>query len=90
MQITEIRRYPVKSMLGEQIPAAVLGARGLTGDRLWAVRDADGKFGSGKNTRRFRRIPSPPATPAPGSIPPRLTAEPLPSPGSVPPVPCLK
>ena len=23
------------------------------GDRLWAVRDLDGKFGSGKNTRRF-------------------------------------
>lgn len=27
------------------------------GDRLWAVRDIDGKFGSGKSTRRFRRMP---------------------------------
>jgi uncharacterized protein YcbX len=57
VRIAEIRRFPVKSMLGEVVPAATIGARGLTGDRLWAVRDADGKFGSGKNTRRFRRVP---------------------------------
>ncbi|CAM5316142.1 MOSC domain-containing protein [Streptomyces abikoensis] len=31
--------------------------RGLGGDRLFAVRDAGGKLGSGKNTRRFRRMP---------------------------------
>ncbi|WP_405420476.1 hypothetical protein [Streptomyces erythrochromogenes] len=30
--------------------------RGLVGDRLYAVRDGDGRFGSGKNTRRFRRM----------------------------------
>jgi uncharacterized protein YcbX len=29
----------------------------LVGDRRWAVRDLDGKLGSGKNTRRFRRMP---------------------------------
>ena len=57
MQVVEIRRYPVKSMLGERLQAAEVGERGLTGDRLWAVRDPDGKFGSGKNTRRFRRMP---------------------------------
>ncbi|GLW30431.1 MOSC domain-containing protein [Actinoplanes regularis] len=57
MKITEIRRYPVKSMLGEVVPAAEVDERGLAGDRLWAVRDPDGKFGSGKNTRRFRRMP---------------------------------
>ncbi|BAL87764.1 hypothetical protein AMIS_25440 [Actinoplanes missouriensis 431] len=44
-------------MLGERVPAAQVGERGLDGDRLWAVRDPDGKFGSGKNTRRFRRMP---------------------------------
>ncbi|MER5781761.1 hypothetical protein ABT104_08560 [Streptomyces mobaraensis] len=27
------------------------------GDRLYAVRDAEARFGSGKNTRRFRRLP---------------------------------
>ena len=57
VEIAEIRRYPVKSMLGEMLPAADVGERGITGDRLWAVRDPDGKFGSGKNTRRFRRMP---------------------------------
>src|SRR4051812_39958664 len=44
-------------MLGEVLPAADAGERGLAGDRLWAVRDPNGKFGSGKNTRRFRRMP---------------------------------
>jgi uncharacterized protein YcbX len=57
VEIIEIRRYPVKSLLGETVPAAQVGERGLDGDRLWAVRDPDGKFGSGKNTRRFRRMP---------------------------------
>ncbi len=57
VQLAEIRRFPVKSMLGEAVSASDIGERGLAGDRLWAVRDADGKFGSGKNTRRFRRMP---------------------------------
>ena len=49
-------RYPVKSMLGERCERLTLDARGVIGDRLYAVRDRDGKFGSGKSTRRFRRI----------------------------------
>ncbi len=49
-------RYPVKSMLGERCEALALDARGVEGDRLYAIRDAGGKFGSGKSTRRFRRI----------------------------------
>jgi uncharacterized protein YcbX len=57
MKVLEIRRYPIKSLLGEQPPAAEVDQRGLTGDRLWAVRDTEGKLGSGKNTRRFRRMP---------------------------------
>jgi uncharacterized protein YcbX len=44
-------------MLGEVVLTAEVGERGLVGDRLWAVRDEDGKLGSGKNTRRFRRMP---------------------------------
>ena len=56
MQVIEVRRYPVKSMLGEVVEESFVGERGLDGDRLWAVRDGDGKFGSGKNTRRFRRM----------------------------------
>ncbi|MEU7906660.1 MOSC domain-containing protein [Actinoplanes sp. NPDC049118] len=57
MMVAEIRRYPVKSMLGEVVTGAEVDSRGVVGDRLWAVRDPDGKLGSGKNTRRFRRMP---------------------------------
>ncbi|RKN50941.1 MOSC domain-containing protein [Micromonospora endolithica] len=57
MKLVEIRRYPIKSLLGEQLTTADVDRRGLVGDRSWAVRDADGKLGSGKNTRRFHRMP---------------------------------
>jgi uncharacterized protein YcbX len=39
MQLTELWRYPVKSMMGEQIEQAMLAPLGLEGDRGWAVRD---------------------------------------------------
>ena len=55
-RVGEIWRYPVKSMRGERLSAAHLESRGLTGDRLFAVYDAEGKIGSGKITRRFRPI----------------------------------
>ncbi|MCX3292400.1 MOSC N-terminal beta barrel domain-containing protein [Streptomyces sp. NEAU-H22] len=55
--IERIWRYPIKSTGGELLDEAAVDARGLVGDRLYAVRDAAGKFGSGKNTRRFRRMP---------------------------------
>lgn len=56
MEITELWRYPVKSMLGEKCRSLELEMRGVKGDRFYAIRDANGKFGSGKNTRRFRRV----------------------------------
>jgi len=43
-------------MLGERLDWASVGVRGLRGDRRYAVQDADGKFGSGKTTRRFRLL----------------------------------
>jgi hypothetical protein len=43
-------------MLGERCECLWLDRRGAIGDRLYAVRDEAGKFGSGKTTRRFRRI----------------------------------
>ncbi|MEV4926472.1 MOSC domain-containing protein [Streptomyces roseoverticillatus] len=55
--IESIWRYPIKSTGGERLQRADIGTRGLEGDRLFAVRDAEGRFGSGKNTRRFRRMP---------------------------------
>lgn len=54
--VGELWRYPVKSLLGERCEHVALDQRGVIGDRLYAVRDEAGKFGSGKTTRRFRRI----------------------------------
>jgi len=56
MHIRELWRYPVKSMLGESCETLAFDTRGAKNDRIFAVRTAEGKFGSGKNTRRFRRI----------------------------------
>jgi uncharacterized protein YcbX len=38
-RVAELWRYPVKSMGGAQIEQAEISARGVLGDRLWAVRD---------------------------------------------------
>ncbi|MFI9328122.1 MOSC domain-containing protein [Kitasatospora sp. NPDC052868] len=54
--IEQLWRYPVKSTGGERLDSVEVDERGLAGDRLYAVRDGSGKFGSGKNTRRFRRM----------------------------------
>lgn len=56
MHVASLHRYPVKSLVGERLKLADVEERGLRGDRLWAVRDEDGKLGSGKSTRRFRRM----------------------------------
>lgn len=39
MRIEQIWRYPVKSMIGEQVPATEVAATGVVGDRAWATRD---------------------------------------------------
>ncbi|MEU4359726.1 MOSC domain-containing protein [Streptomyces virginiae] len=54
--VERLWRYPIKSTGGEPLRSAEVDLRGLVGDRLYAVRDGAGKFGSGKNTRRFRRM----------------------------------
>jgi uncharacterized protein len=56
-RIAAVHRYPVKSLSGEALDEATFDARGVAGDRWWAVRDPDGKLGSGKSSRRFRRMP---------------------------------
>ncbi len=53
--VTAIRRYPVKSMGGETLDRVELDARGLVGDRAWAVRDGESRLASGKNTKRLVR-----------------------------------
>jgi uncharacterized protein YcbX len=56
LRVAALWRYPVKSMLGEPCAAVEVDNRGVVGDRVFAVRDPEGKLGSGKNTRRFRSI----------------------------------
>ena len=53
-RIDTLFRYPVKSMLGEQVDTTVVGERGLLGDRAYALVDAEtGKVASAKNPRRW-------------------------------------
>ncbi|WP_084104540.1 MOSC domain-containing protein [Demequina sp. NBRC 110056] len=53
--VVSIRRYPVKSMGGESLASVEVDARGLVGDRAYAVRDHDSRLASGKNTKRMVR-----------------------------------
>ncbi len=47
--VSEIFRYPVKSMLGESVESPALGIDGIPGDRAWGVRDENrGDFFVGK------------------------------------------
>ncbi|MGA5819429.1 MOSC domain-containing protein [Kitasatospora sp. NPDC094028] len=50
--VERLRRYPVKSLLGEELSRAEAGARGLAGDRALALLDvATGKVASAKHPR---------------------------------------
>ena len=52
-----LRRYPVKSMLGEDLPGCAVTARGLTGDRVLALVDREtGKVASAKYPRLWRGL----------------------------------
>src|SRR5438105_12505871 len=50
-------RYPVKSMMGEELNAAVITERGVLGDRAFALVDrSDGKVASAKNPRKWPQL----------------------------------
>ncbi len=52
--VAALWRYPVKSMLGEELNAAEVTERGLLGDRRFAVIDAaTGKVAGAKNPRKW-------------------------------------
>jgi uncharacterized protein len=52
--VAALWRYPVKSMLGEELNAAEVTDRGVLGDRQYAVVDcATGKVGGAKNPRKW-------------------------------------
>jgi uncharacterized protein YcbX len=44
MYVSQIWRYPVKSMGGEKLESATLGPLGVVGDRLVHAEDASGRF----------------------------------------------
>ena len=56
VRLVELWRFPVKSMAGERLASVEVDARGLVGDREWAVYDEEGRLASGKRTNRFRRM----------------------------------
>src|SRR2546428_11583435 len=55
--IGSLWRYPVKSMMGEELNAAEITERGLLGDRAYALVDrSDGKVASAKNPRKWPHL----------------------------------
>ena len=54
-RVVSLRRYPVKSMGGEALATVEFDARGIVGDRAYAVRDNDNRLASFKNTKRMVR-----------------------------------
>jgi uncharacterized protein len=52
--VAALHRYPVKSMMGEELNATRVGARGFQGDRVFALADAEtGKIASAKNPSKW-------------------------------------
>lgn len=52
MRLSSLHRYPVKSLLGESLPSALITPRGLDGDRRHALLDtATGLIASAKHPR---------------------------------------
>src|SRR5205809_1950033 len=55
--VVSLWRYPVKSMMGEELNAAEVTDRGLLGDRAYALVDrSDGKVASAKNPRKWSQL----------------------------------
>ena len=55
--VAELFRYPVKSMLGEKLDELEIGSSGVVGDRVFALREANGRIVSAKkwaNMLEFR------------------------------------
>src|SRR5438046_9627682 len=55
--VVSLWRYPVKSMMGEELNAVEVTDRGLLGDRAYALIDgSDGKAATAKNPRKWPRL----------------------------------
>ncbi len=53
MKVTDIWRYPVKTMAGERLQRAEVGALGIEGDRVVHVEDASGRVITSRSHPRF-------------------------------------
>lgn len=74
--VAALHRYPVKSMMGEELNATRVGPKGFQGDRVFALADVEtGKIASAKNPSKWPTLFQYRAT----------FAEPLNGAGSVPP-----
>ncbi len=55
--VVSLWRYPVKSMMGEELNSSYVTDRGLVGDRTYAVIDKQsGKVASAKNPRKWGKL----------------------------------
>ena len=54
LRVLEIWRFPVKSLLGERLDTAEVGAQGIAGDRAWALFDV--ATGLGLTARRVPEL----------------------------------
>lgn len=55
--VVSLWRYPVKSMMGEELSASDVTERGFVGDRAYALIDREtGKLASAKHPRRWGRL----------------------------------
>jgi uncharacterized protein YcbX len=55
--VVSLWRYPVKSMMGEELNASEVTDHGLLGDRVYALLDSsDGKVASAKNPRKWPQL----------------------------------
>ncbi len=57
ISLSQLWRYPVKSMGGESLVTCEVTQDRLALDRSLGVYTENGKIGSGKDTRRFARVP---------------------------------
>ena len=70
--VSQLFRYPVKSMLGENLQLLEIGEKGVIGDRAWALRELSGRIASAKkwaNLFEFRAAyETPPTLEASGTV----------------------
>jgi uncharacterized protein YcbX len=81
--VDELWRYPVKSMRGERLKAAVFDASGMVGDRRYAVASSAAPMGKPLLTSRERTrmlLYAPELEPRPTVLTPAGARVPLPSP----------